>query len=297
VALLLPRIVGPFGLLVAVEMLAFALFACSLNLLMGYGGMLSFGHAAYFGLGAYGAALLLTRGELPMLLAAALAPLVAALGALLFGVFCVRLRGIYFAMLTLAFAQVAYTVIFQWYDFTGGDNGILGIWPAPGLSSPAGYYYFTLGVTAAAVWLLRAILRSPFGMTLRAVRDNPRRAVTVGLNVFLHQLTAFVLAGFFAGVAGAVFAFQKGSVFPDYLFVVKSLEPLVMILLGGMQTFVGPLAGAALYKLLDTVVTSYVEYWSAVLGVILLVLVLLCPQGVVGYLQQRWEQWRVVHGR
>lgn len=292
---LLPYVVGPFALLVTVEALAFALFACSLNLLMGYGGMISFGHAAYFGLGAYAAALLLTRAELPMLAAAALAPLVAALGALLFGAFCVRLHGIYFAMLTLAFAQVTYTVIFQWYDFTGGDNGILGVWPAPWLSSPTSYYYFTLAVTGGVVWWLRSILRSPFGMTLRAIRDNARRAATVGINVGFHQLAAFVLAGFAAGVAGVIFAFQKGSVFPEYLFVEKSLEPLVMILLGGMQSFAGPLVGAGLYKLLDTLITARVEYWSALLGVILIVLVLLSPQGAVGYVRQRWERWGAGH--
>jgi branched-chain amino acid transport system permease protein len=295
--LLLPAVAGPFALLVAVEMLAFALFASSLHLLMGYGGMISFGHAAYFGLGAYAAALLLTRAELPMLLAAALAPLVAALGALLFGVFCVRLHGIYFAMLTLAFAQVTYTVTFQWYDFTGGDNGILGVWPVSWLSSPRSYYYFTLAVTGVVVWWLRSVLRSPFGMILRAIRDNPRRSVTVGINAFFHQLATFVLAGFAAGVAGVLFAFQKGSVFPDYLSLEKSLEPLVMILLGGMQSFTGPLLGAGLYKLLDTLITSYVEYWSAMLGVILIVLVLLSPQGVVGFLTRQWERWGIGYER
>jgi branched-chain amino acid transport system permease protein len=267
--LLVPALVGPFGLVVATEMLAFAVCACSLNVLLGYGGMLSFGHAAYMGLGAYGAALLLTRAQFPGPLAGALGPLVAAGGALVFGVFCVRLRGIYFAMLTLACAQVAYTVVFQWYSVTGGDNGILGVWPASWLATPMAYYYCTLGVTAAAVWSLRTILGSPFGLTLRAIRDNPRRAMTLGLHVPVQQLTAFVLAGFFAGVAGVVLVFQKGSVFPEALSVVQSLDVLVMVLLGGMQSFAGPLLGAGLYKLLDTVVTAHVAYWSAVLGVIL----------------------------
>ncbi|GIX47235.1 MAG: branched-chain amino acid ABC transporter permease [Candidatus Tectimicrobiota bacterium] len=293
---LLPAGAGPFTLLVAVEALTFALFACSLHVLMGYGGMLSFGHAAYFGLGAYGAALWLTRGGLPMPAAAALGTVTAALAAALFGLFCVRLRGIYFSMLTLAFAQVAYTVVFQWYDFTGGDNGLLGVWPPLWLASPQAYYFFTLAVVGGAVWLLHALLRSPFGLTLRAIRDNPRRALTVGLGVASHQYAAFVIAGFFAGVAGVLFAFQKGSVFPDYLFVLKSLEPLVMILLGGMQSFAGPLLGAGLYKLLDTVVTAYVEYWSALLGLILIALVLLCPQGLTGAVPSGWQPWRVSRG-
>ena len=154
------------------------------------------------------------------------------------------------------------------------------------------YYYCTLGVTAAAVWSLRAILGSPFGLTLRAIRDNPRRGMTLGLNVPLQQLVAFVLAGFFAGVAGVVMVFHKGSVFPEALSVVQSLDILVMVLLGGMQSFAGPLLGAGLYKLLDTVVTAHVEYWSAVLGVILGALVLLAPEGMLGYMAQCRERWR-----
>jgi branched-chain amino acid transport system permease protein len=212
-------------------------------------------------------------------------------------VFCVRLRGIYFAMLTLACAQVACTVVFQWYSVTGGDNGILGIWPAPWVATPRAYYYCTLAVTAAAVWRLRTILGSPFGLALRAIRDNPRRAMTLGLHVPLQQLVAFVLAGFFAGVAGVVMVLQKGSVFPAALSVVQSLHILVMVLLGGMQSFAGPLLGAGLYKLLDTVVTTHVEYWSAVLGVILGALVLLAPEGVLGFMTQCWERWRRAHER
>ncbi len=291
---ILPAVVPPFYRLVGIEILVFALLASSLHLLMGYGGMVSFGHAAYFGLGAYAAALLTVKAGLPLPVALALAPLVAAAGGLVFGFFCVRLTAIYFAMLTLAFAQIAYTVAHQWYDFTGGDNGILGVWPPPWLAGPTRYYFFALGVVALAVALLWIVVRSSFGLTVQAIRDNPRRGLAVGLNVQLHQLVLFVVSAAFAGVAGALFAFQKGSVFPDYLFVVKSIEPLVMVLLGGVQTFAGPLVGAAVFKLLDTVVTSYWEYWGAVLGLILTVLVLLFPDGLVGSgstaLIRRWAR-------
>lgn len=279
---LLPLVLPPFYLLVGVEVLVFALFALSLQVLMGYGGMVSFGHAAYFGLGAYAAALLTTKAGLSWPVALAAAPAMAALGGLLFGVFCVRLTTIYFAMLTLAFAQITYTVAHQWYDFTGGDNGILGVWPPAWLAGPTRYYLFTLGVVALAVTLLGLLVRSSFGLAIQAIRDDPRRALGVGLNVRQHQLVLFVVAAAFAGLAGALFAFQRGSVFPDYLFVEKSIEPLVMVLLGGVREFAGPLVGALVFKLLDTVVTAYAEYWGAVLGLILTGLVLLFPQGLIG---------------
>jgi branched-chain amino acid transport system permease protein len=271
-----------FALLVGAEILALVLFAASLQLLWGYGGTVSFGHAAYFGLGAYGAALALTRAGLPMAAAFVLGPLVAALAAALFGAFCVRLTSIYFAMLTLAFAQIAYTVVFQWYDFTGGDNGLLGVWPPRWLAGPARYYLFALGVTATGVAFLFWVTQSPLGLVLRAIRDNPRRAEAVGIDVRLHQWVAFVLAGLVAGLGGAVYVFQKGAAFPNYLFVERSIEPLVMILLGGVTSFLGPVVGAVVFTVLDTVVTRYLYYWGAVLGAILTALVVLFPQGLLG---------------
>jgi branched-chain amino acid transport system permease protein len=271
-----------FSLLVATEILALILAASSLHLLWGYSGMVSFGHAAYFGLGAYGAALALTKAGLPMPLAFCAGPLVAGAAAAVFGAFCVRLSSIYFAMLTLAFAQIAYTVVFQWYGFTGGDNGILGVWPPRWLGTPGRYYLFALAVTTVGVGFLFWVTQSPLGLTLRAVRDNPRRAEALGVDVRLHQWVAFLLAGGVAGLGGALYVFEKGSAFPDYLFVVKSIEPLVMILLGGVGNFLGPVAGAAAFKVLDTVVTASLHYWGAVLGTILTVLVMLFPEGLLG---------------
>jgi len=271
-----------FALLVGTEILALVLFAASLHLLWGYGGMVSFGHAAYFGLGAYGAALALTRAGLPMPVAFAAGPLLAATAAALFGVFCVRLTSIYFAMLTLAFAQIAYTVVFQWYDLTGGDNGLLGVWPPRWLGGPLRYYLFALGVTAIGLGFLFWVTQSPLGLALRAIRDHARRAEAVGIHVRLHQWVAFVLAGLVAGLGGAVYVFQKGSAFPNYLFVDKSIEPLVMILLGGVSAFLGPALGAAVFTVLDTVVTKYLHYWGAVLGAILTALVVAFPRGLLG---------------
>jgi branched-chain amino acid transport system permease protein len=279
---LLSRVTPAFFLLVGSEILALVLASSSLHLLWGYGGMVSFGHAAYFGLGAYGAALGLTKAGLGMPAAFVVGPLVAAAAAAVFGAFCVRLTSIYLAMLTLAFAQITYTLIFQWYGFTGGDNGILGVWPPAWLGTPGRYFLFALGISAVGVGFLFWITQSPFGLALRAIRDNPRRAGAVGIDVRLHQWLAFLLAGLVAGLGGALYVFLKGSAFPDYLFVVKSIEPLVMILLGGVGSFLGPIVGATVFKGLDTVVTARLPYWGAVLGSILTLLVVLFPNGLVG---------------
>jgi branched-chain amino acid transport system permease protein len=215
------------------------------------------------------------------------APLVAALAAAVFGYFCVRLSSIYFAMLTLAFAQIVYAVVHQWDEVTGGDNGVLSVWPAPWLASPGRYYYWALGATLVGVVLLRLVAASPFGLTLRAARDHARRAEALGVNIRALQWTAFVVAGFVAGLGGAVFAFLKGSVFPVYTESPMSVQPLVMVLLGGVGSPSGPLLGAAVYKLLDTVITRYTDYWQVVLGAILVVLVLAFPRGIAGALDGR----------
>jgi branched-chain amino acid transport system permease protein len=283
----LPLVLPTFWVSIAIEILAFALFAASLRLLMAVGGMVSFGHAAYFGLGAYGAALLLQLAGLPMPVAFLAAPLVAALAAVAFGYFCVRLSSIYFAMLTLAFAQIVYAVVHQWDEVTGGDNGLLSVWPSRWLAAPAHYYYWALGFALLGLVLLRLVAASPFGLTLRAARDHARRAEALGVNIRALQWTAFVVAGFVAGLGGAIFAFLKGSVFPVYTESPMSVQPLVMVLLGGVGSPSGPLVGAAVYKLLDTVITRYTDYWQIVLGTILMLLVLAFPRGISGVLAGR----------
>jgi len=287
VLLALPLLLPTFWVWMAVEIFAFALFAASLHLLMGPGGMVSFGHAAYFGLGAYGAALLLKLAGWPMPLAFLAAPVVAAAAAAVFGYFSVRLTSIYFAMLTLAFAQIVFAVVHQWDEVTGGDNGVLSVWPPPWLKSPMRYYYWALVFAGAGVVLLRFVAASPFGLALRAVRDHARRAEAVGINIRALQWTAFVVAGFFAGLAGAIFVFLKGSAFPVYTEASMSIQPLVMVLLGGVGAPSGPLIGAAAYKLLDTVITRYTDYWQAGLGGILIALVLAFPRGIAGVLDWR----------
>lgn len=276
----------PYAVVLLVDMLIAILFATSLHFIMGPAGMHSFGHAAYFGLGAYAAALLMRSLSLPMEVALIAAPLVAALGAVIVGWFSVRLSGVYLAMLTLAFSQIFWAIVYQWDDFTGGSNGITGVWPSAWLADRTHYYYLALILVAIGVVLLRRFLFSPFGYAMRASRDSPTRADAIGINVKRIQWVAFVVAGLFAGLAGAIFAFSKGSVSPEVLHVVKSIDGLVMVLLGGVQTLAGPVVGAASFTWLQDTVARSTEYWRALLGAIILVLVLLFPQGIAGFAKQ-----------
>jgi len=287
-AALLPLFAGDYALTVASEVLIFMLFAASLHLLVGAGGLVSFGHAAYFGLGAYGAALTLTQLGLPMFAGLLTGPLLGFLGALLFGWFCVRLSGVYFAMLTLAFAQIVWSIAFQWTELTGGDNGLIGVWPSAWAAKAAHFYWLTLALVTAGIALLRIILFSPFGYALRALRDSELRAEAIGLSRHRIQWLAFAAAGAFAALAGALYAFLKGSVFPDDLGIPLSIDGLAMVLLGGVGTVAGGVIGAAIYKSLSIWVISHTEYSKLVLGLLIIALVSIFPQGVLG----AFSAWR-----
>lgn len=273
----------PYFTVLGIDLFVAALFACSLHFMMGPGGMHSFGHAAYFGLGAYGSALLLRSAGVSMEFALLIGPLVAVLGAMLFGWFSVRLTGVYLAMLTLAFAQITWSIVFQWDGFTGGSNGLTGIWPAVWLTDKRAYYLLTLVCVALSIWILRRILFAPFGLALRASRDSAERAESIGIDVKRVQWVAFALAGLFAGLAGSLYAFSKGSISPESLYVGKSVDALVMVLLGGIQTLSGPIVGAVSFTWLHDMVARNAEYWRALLGGLILLLVLLFPQGIAGY--------------
>jgi branched-chain amino acid transport system permease protein len=290
----LPLVTGgsPYVTVLAIDLLTAALFAASLHFIMGPAGMHSFGHAAYFGLGAYGAALLLQKAGLPMEAALVVAPLVAGLGAVVFGWFSVRLSGVYLAMLTLAFAQIVWSVVFQWDEFTGGSNGITGVWPAEWLSDKRAYYYLTLALVAGGVLALRRILFSPFGYAMRAGRDSPLRADAIGIDVPRIQWAAFVLAALAAGLAGALYAFSKGSISPDSMAVGRSVDGLVMVLLGGVQTLSGPIVGAVTFTWLQDSVARSTDYWRAMLGGIILLLVLAFPQGIAGFVDGLFQRRR-----
>jgi len=277
---------SPYTTILAIDLLTAALFAVSLHFMMGPGGMVSFGHAAYFGLGAYGAALLVRTAGWPMEASLLGGPVVAAIGAVIFGWFCVRLSGVYLAMLSLAFAQIAWSIVHQWDGFTGGSNGLTGVWPADWLQDKQAYYHLTLALVAAAVWWLRRMVFSPFGMALRASRDSALRAEAIGIPVKRVQWLAFVVAGLVAGLAGALFAFSKGSISPDSLGIGRSIDGLVMVLLGGVQTLAGPLVGAVSFTWLQDQVARSTEFWRALLGAIILLLVLAFPRGIAGFAGQ-----------
>ncbi|ACY30978.1 ABC transporter permease [Comamonas thiooxydans] len=281
---------GSYATVLLADIFVAALFASSLHFILGPGGLHSFGHAAYFGLGAYGAALLVRTLDLPMEAALLLGPLAAAAGALLYGWFCVRLSGVYLTMLTLAFAQISWAIVFQWDDFTGGSNGLTGVWPPEWASQGSTFYWLALGICALGIYLLRRLLFSPLGYALRASRDSALRADAIGIDVRRIQWTAFVIAGLFAGLAGALFAFSKGGVAPDAMSVTKSVDALVMVLLGGVQTLAGPVVGAAAFTWLHDTVARNTEYWRALMGATMLILVLLAPQGIAGYAQLLWSR-------
>ena len=275
---------SPYTTVLLIDLLIAALFAASLHFIMGPAGMHSFGHAAYFGLGAYGAALLVRSLGLPMELALVVAPLVAAVGAFVYGWFAVRLSGVYLAMLTLAFAQITWAITYQWDSFTGGSNGLTGVWPAAWLADKRMYYWLTLVLVGAGVWWLRRVLFSPFGYALRAD--------AIGIDVKRMQWAAFVVAGTAAGLAGALYAFSKGSISPESLAVGKSVDGLVMVLLGGIQTLAGPVVGAVTFTWLHDTVARNTDYWRAMLGAIILILVLLFPQGIAGTIKQIFDNMR-----
>jgi branched-chain amino acid transport system permease protein len=284
---LVPPAFPGYAVILLTDMLIFALFAASLHFLMGPGGLYSFGHAAYFGLGAYAAGVLLLRAHLPMETALALAPLAAGAAALVFGWFCVRLTGVYSAMLTLAFAQIAWSAAFQWNALTGGSNGLVGVWPAPWLSSKTAYYYLALVLCGLGVLVFIKITHSAFGYALRASRDSPQRAEASGIDVRATQWAAFAVAGVAAGVAGALYAFSKGSISPESLGIQRSVDGLVMVLLGGIQTLTGPVWGAALFTWLQDTAARSFDYWRAATGSVVLALILAMPNGISTFFQSR----------
>ncbi|WP_316178329.1 ABC transporter permease [Bradyrhizobium sp. SZCCHNRI1009] len=284
-AAMLPFIAGNYTLTVGAEIAIFVIFAASLHFLMAVGGLASFGHAAYFGLGAYGVAFLAKLAGLPMIVCLLLGPLLGALGAAVFGAFAVQLSGVYFAMLTLALAQIVWSIAFQWVAVTGGDNGILGLWPEKWAASPSHFYWLALGVSAFVVGVLRLITFSPFGYALRGMRDSPLRSESIGINGKRIQWTAFIIAGTTAGIGGALFAYLKGSVFPDNMGISLSVDALVMVLLGGVETVPGAIFGAIVYKALNIWLVSQTDWSKLVLGIFIVLIVVVFPKGIVGVVE------------
>ena len=302
-ALVVPFLGSRFYTFVATDIVILSLFAMSLNLLLGYTGLVSFGHAAYFGIGAYTCALLMKSANAPFLPSLLAAGMMAGAFALLFGFFCVRLTKIYFAMLTLAFAQIVWAICFKWNDVTGGEQGLPNV-PYPSMDWMGAlpivdnfrigdrFYLIVLVIVALCFAVLRRIVDSPFGRVLTVIRDNPERAQFIGVNVRAYQLAAFVVAGLFAGISGGLFGIFNRGVFPDFAFWTKSAEPLIMTILGGMSSFWGPAVGAAAFILLNQQITSFTEYWPLTMGTVLIVLLFVFPGGIAGTLTGAVERMR-----
>ncbi len=284
--LLLPFFAARFYVYIIALIFVTSLLAMSLNLVVGHGGMYQFHHGVFYGVGAYTLALILKKTSLAVWVGFIAGPIMAAIMGLIIGWFCVRLTRLYFGMLQISLGSLIWVIVFRWYSFTGGDDGIPGIPIPPILSSSKNSYYFILILFAICLILMYLILKSPFGATLQAIRDNTQRCEAVGIHVRRHQLIAIVIATFFAGVAGVLFVVLERSVFPDLLFWVLSLEMFIMILLGGWFTFAGPIMGTAIIVALRTFVGKYTEYWTLILGILLILLIFFLPEGVMGYFQK-----------
>jgi branched-chain amino acid transport system permease protein len=283
VLLVAPSFLPRFYIYIFAVIFVTALLAMSLNLCVGHGMLFQFHHGVFYGVGAYTAGLLLVKASLPWWLAFVAGPLAAALAGLLIGMFCIRLNRLYFGMLQISLGSLVWAIAFRWYALTGGDDGIHGI-PIPDfIASTNSSYYFVLMVTSICLVLMFLILKSPFGSTLQAIRDNPDRCAAVGIHVRSHQLKTIVIATFFGGIAGVLFVVVEGSIFPDLLFWTLSLEIFIMCLLGGWFTFAGPILGAAIIVSLRTFLGTYTEYWTLILGVILILLIFFLPEGIMGY--------------
>jgi branched-chain amino acid transport system permease protein len=286
ILLVLPFFIPRFYVYILALIYVTALLAMSLNLVVGHGGLFQFHHGVFYGVGAYTVALMLKKTLLPMWAGFIAGPIVAAMIGLIIGWLCVRLSRLYFGMLQISLGSLIWVIVFRWYSFTGGDDGIFGI-PMPSLlSSSKNSYYFILIILAICLILMYMILKSPFGSTLQAIRDNPQRCEAIGINVRRHQLIAIVIATFFAGIAGVLFVALERSVFTDLLFWTLSLEIFIMCLLGGWFTFAGPILGAAIMVALRTFVGIFTEYWTLILGIMLILIIFFLPEGVMGYLEK-----------
>jgi branched-chain amino acid transport system permease protein len=291
----LPLILPPYYVGLVVKMMVFALFAMSLDLLLGYAGMPSLGHAAYFGMAAYTTGLLALKAGWTVWLALPAGIAMAALTSVVFGLLALRTRGSYFLMITLALSQVLWGIAFGWRSLTGGDDGLPEV-PRPNLSLPwsmsdnTPFYYFVLVFFVVGTLVLVRIVASPFGYVLRGIRESETRMLVLGYNVWRYKLVAFVVAAAFAGLAGCLYVYFNRFVSPDYVHVVRSAEVLLMVILGGAGTLIGPAVGATLIVLLENLISTYTERWVTVLGIIYVLVALLAPNGIAGLIASLRKQ-------
>jgi branched-chain amino acid transport system permease protein len=299
---LLPLVVPSKALIdFVIRFSAYALFATSLNVLVGYGGMVSFGHGMFFGLGAYTFALLMQRTGMPIPAAFALTLLMCAALGLLVGAICVRLKEIYFAFLTLAFQMLLHSLIILWVPLTGGDQGLRGGIPRPpflgvNLANQTHLYLLSCALLIIGLVLMHHLVQSPFGYTLRMIRDNAARADFLGIPVFRVRLTAFVLAGVFAGTGGVIMSLFVSGAYPEFAYWTISGEGIFIIMLGGSSTFLGRAVGTGILLLLNDFVTRHTEYYGLTLGIIILVFALGLRRGLLDVLIDLWHRYATLAG-
>lgn len=291
----IPHFAPKFYVFLMGSVLIYGLFALSFNLLFGYTGLLSFGQAGFFALGAYTMALVLkemTHTGYIMYFAIFCTLSLSFVGALIVGIICVRLTGWVFAMVTLAFGQVIFAIVYKWREVTGGDDGLYGI-PIPSinvlvsnidLKSLNNHYYYILVIVMISIIILRVIVNSPFGYALRSIRDNPIRAQFIGLNVWNYRLASFVIAGTFSGLAGGLFSPFKGIANPELASWSFSAHSVIMSLIGGTGVFIGPVIGAVFYRFAEYFITTYTGHWMLFFGTVLLVCVISFPGGITPHL-------------
>lgn len=303
-ALVFPYSVRLYYLSLAIEVLIFAIFAMSLDLLLGYAGLASFGHAAYFGLGGYILAYLASRSELTLNLTSNLLVTLPAviigtsIFAFIVGFFAIRTSGIYFLMITLAVAQMLFSIAISWSEVTGGSDGLTGVArPTIGVGplsyqfdSRESFYYLVLVLFLLSWWLLQRIVASPFGWTLRGIRENEQRMRALGYNTFWYKMAVFVISGAFASLAGMLLVHFFGQAPPDYLHWSLSGQVMIMLIVGGVGTLTGPIFGAAIIRLFPNLVSSYTDRWETLLGILFILFVLLAPQGLFGLLRTLQER-------
>jgi branched-chain amino acid transport system permease protein len=282
-----PFILTEFYLTILCEALVMSLLALSFNLLFGYMGQLSFGQAAFYGLGGYTVALLVTKLHFNFWLSMIAGVLVAGLIGLVIGYFCVRLRGIYFSILTLAFGQLLFFIIYKWHNFTGGDDGIQGVFPPEYLKSPTAYYYFILIAFLLSAFVLWRLVHSPFGQIMKGMRENSVRTEFLGIHIARYQLIAFVIAAAIAGLAGAIWVPFYRSVAPFYLMWIKSGEPVMAAILGGPSTFFGPILGMFIMTFFHAWVLGFTHFWPVIMGTLILIIIFLLPGGILGFAQEK----------
>ena len=291
-----PWAAGEFYVNLTSQILIAAIFAASLNLLVGYGGLPSLGHASYLGVAAYLSAWLYLKLGLGHWISAPLALLGTTLLAGVFGLIALRATGLGFLMLTLALSQVLWGTAYRWVSVTDGDNGLRGLSrPAPfgvSLDDSTAFYYFTLVVTAVAIWLMAKFVHSPFGASLRGTRDQARRMSALGHDVWLIRWITFVYSGFWGAVSGLLFVYYNKYIHPTSLSLTTSAEAILSVIAGGSGTLAGPVIGAAIVVILKNYVSAYIERWNMLLGFVFVVIVVFMPQGIVPGLRHWWERWR-----